>query len=57
MGIEKIGGGVAVHCRAGLGRTFTIIGCHLLKKYMKTNAKAVIAWMRLCRPGMVVGEQ
>ena len=50
-------GGVAVHCRAGLGRTGTIIGCYLIQKYKISDAKALIAWMRLCRPGMVVGDQ
>jgi cell division cycle 14 len=49
-------GAVAVHCRAGLGRTGTLIGAYIARSYKCTDAKAVIAWMRLCRPGMVVGD-
>ena len=47
---------VAVHCRAGLGRTGTLIGCYIMHKY-GFEAKSLICWMRLCRVGMVVGEQ
>jgi len=46
-----------VHCRAGLGRTGTIIGCYMSEQYNILDAKALVAWMRLCRPGMVVGDQ
>lgn len=53
---ERAGEGVAVHCRAGLGRTGTLIGCYLMNKHNISDAKALISWMRLCRPGMVVGD-
>jgi len=48
--------GFAVHCKAGLGRTGTCIGAYLMKHYRLT-AKEVIGWMRICRPGMVIGPQ
>ena len=54
---ERLDMAVAVHCRAGLGRTGTLIGCYLMHKYRIQDSKAMIAWMRLCRPGMVVGDQ
>ena len=46
----------AVHCKAGLGRTGTCIGAYIMKHYQFTAAEA-IAWMRICRPGMVIGPQ
>lgn len=47
---------VAVHCKAGLGRTGSLIGAYIIKHYRMT-AKEAIAWMRICRPGSVIGQQ
>lgn len=52
-GIDKV---VAVHCKAGLGRTGCLIGAYLIYKHSFT-ANEVISFMRIMRPGMVVGPQ
>lgn len=56
--MESVGEGeaIAIHCKAGLGRTGTCIGAYLMKHYRLT-AREVIGWMRICRPGMVIGPQ
>lgn len=48
--------GIAVHCKAGLGRTGCLIGAYLIYRYGFT-ANECIAFMRFMRPGMVVGPQ
>ncbi|KAL4402017.1 cell division control protein 14 [Malassezia pachydermatis] len=50
------GGAIAVHCKAGLGRTGVLIGAYLIWKY-GFSASEVIGYMRLMRPGCVVGPQ
>jgi cell division cycle 14 len=47
---------VGVHCKAGLGRTGTLIGLYAMKHF-GMPARAFIGWNRLCRPGSVLGPQ
>ena len=41
---------------AGLGRTGSLIACYMMKHYKFTAAES-IAWLRICRPGSVLGPQ
>ena len=54
--VEKQFGAFAVHCKAGLGRTGTMIGLYCMKHY-GLSAREFIGWCRLCRPGCVAGQQ
>ncbi|KAL5280931.1 CDC14A family protein [Megaselia abdita] len=53
---ETTKGAIAVHCKAGLGRTGSLIGAYIMKHY-NFSALEAIAWIRLCRPGSVIGHQ
>lgn len=54
--VISAGGAVAVHCKAGLGRTGVLIGAYLIWKH-GFSASEVIGFMRIMRPGCVVGPQ
>eukprot|EP00281_Chroomonas_sp_CCMP1168_P021964 CAMPEP_0206228476 /NCGR_PEP_ID=MMETSP0047_2-20121206/9189_1 /ASSEMBLY_ACC=CAM_ASM_000192 /TAXON_ID=195065 /ORGANISM="Chroomonas mesostigmatica_cf, Strain CCMP1168" /LENGTH=389 /DNA_ID=CAMNT_0053651721 /DNA_START=166 /DNA_END=1335 /DNA_ORIENTATION=+ len=49
-------GAVAVHCAAGLGRTGTLIAACLIRRHGWGAAEA-IGWLRVVRPGSVIGPQ
>ena len=53
---EKEKHAIAVHCKAGLGRTGTLIGCYAMKHF-KFPAAAFIGYIRICRPGSILGPQ
>lgn len=56
LAAEAEPGAVAVHCKAGLGRTCTLIGLYAMK-HLRFPPRAFIGWARICRPGSVLGPQ
>lgn len=47
---------IALHCKAGLGRTGTLAACYMIKDYGFDGDEA-IGWIRICRPGSIIGPQ
>ncbi|GMH39216.1 hypothetical protein BSKO_07114 [Bryopsis sp. KO-2023] len=53
---DQEAGAMAVHCKAGLGRTGVLICCYMMRTFRFT-AEEALGYIRICRPGSVIGPQ
>lgn len=49
-------GAIAIHCKAGLGRTGSLIALYCMK-HLGFPPAAFIGWIRIARPGSILGPQ
>jgi cell division cycle 14 len=54
--VDETPGAIAVHCKAGLGRTGTLIAVYLMLG-CGFSAREAMGWLRVMRPGVVLGPQ
>eukprot|EP00300_Choanocystis_sp_HF-7_P031417 c40756_g1_i1.p1 GENE.c40756_g1_i1~~c40756_g1_i1.p1 ORF type:complete len:166 (+),score=37.07 c40756_g1_i1:32-499(+) len=55
-GQVKSGGNVFVHCRAGIGRTGTVLAAYLMQNGTVSSANEAIELVRQSRPGSVESQ-